>query len=238
LKVELLKRLRRFCVCRADAVIVPSQYLAGAVAGWGMAANKIVVIYNAVEAGSPVRAVIPLSTRVNIVTAGRLIALKQIDHLIESLADCSDTGLVIVGEGPERARLEDLVRSRKLTHRVHFAGQRSQQETLSLMAGCDLFVLNSTHEGFPHVLLEAMCAGLPVLATAAGGTPELVRDGENGVLIAPNANGSLSKTLMKLVNSSEERQRLAVGAQETTQRFRPPAMIEATEAALRSCVYY
>jgi glycosyltransferase involved in cell wall biosynthesis len=83
-----------------------------------------------------------------------------------------------------------------------------------------------------------MCAGLPVLATAAGGTPELVRDGENGVLIAPNANGSLSKTLMKLVNSSEERQRLAVGAQETTQRFRPPAMIEATEAALRSCVYY
>ena len=87
------------------------------------------------------------------------------------------------------------------------------------------------------MVLEAMCAGLPVVATAVGGTPELVRDGENGLLIAPNANGALSKTLMKLVTSSEERQRLAAGAQQTTQRFRRSAMIEATEAALRACAF-
>ena len=103
------------------------------------------------------------------------------------------------------------------------------------MTACDLLVLNSTHEGFPHVLLEAMYAGLPVVATAVGGTPELVRDGENGLLISSNANGALSKTLLKLLSSSEERQRLAAGAQQTMQRFRRSEMIEATEAALRAC---
>jgi glycosyltransferase involved in cell wall biosynthesis len=72
------------------------------------------------------------------------------------------------------------------------------------MAGCDLFVLNSTYEGFPHVVLEAMSVGLPVVVTAVGGTPELVREGENGVLIAANANGALSKTLIRLLASSEE----------------------------------
>lgn len=237
LKVEFLKALRSFCARRADTVIVPSQYLFRAVAGWGVADKKIVVIYNAAEAASPAVATIPLSTRLNLVTAGRLIALKQIDHLIESLADCGDTGLVIVGEGPERGRLEDLARTRQLSDRVYFAGQRSKDETLSLMAACHLFILNSTHEGFPHVVLEAMTLGLPVVATAVGGTPELLRDGENGLLISPESNGQLSKTLMKLVTSSEERRRLAAGAQETTLRFRRSAMIESTEAALRACAF-
>jgi len=134
-------------------------------------------------------------------------------------------------------RVEEIARDRQLAERVYFAGQRSKEETFALMAACDLFVLNSSYEGFPHVVLEAMSAGLPVVATAAGGTPELVSDGENGLLIAPNANGALSKTLMKLVTSSEERQCLAAGARETIQRFQRSAMIEATEAALRACAF-
>jgi glycosyltransferase involved in cell wall biosynthesis len=234
LKVEFLKTLRRFCACRASAVIVPSRYLARAVANWGVSESKTVVVYNAVELPSSIPSAIPLSTRFKLVTVGRLVAWKQIDHLIEALADCDETGLVIVGDGPERDRLENLVQARQLTQRVYFAGQRSKEETFALMAACDLFVLNSSYEGFPHVVLEAMCAGLPVVATKVGGTPELVRDGENGLLISPNANGELSKTLMKLVTSSKERQRLAAGAQETTQRFQRSVMVEATEALLRA----
>ena len=255
LKVEFLKTLRSVCARRADTVIVPSRFLARAVANWGVSEKKIAVIYNSVDPVSPspfegegkgeglssfagLRPVsIPMSTRIKVVTVGRLVPWKQIDHLIEAVTECEDAGLVIVGDGPERGRLEDIVRENQLTDRVYFAGQRSKEETFALMAACDLFVLNSTYEGFPHVVLEAMCAGLPVVATAVGGTPELVRDGENGLLIAPNANGALSKTLMKLVTSSEERQRLAAGAQETTQRFRRSAMIEATEAALRACAF-
>jgi glycosyltransferase involved in cell wall biosynthesis len=143
--------------------------------------------------------------------------------------------LVIVGDGPERNRLESITRANNLSDRVYFAGQRSQEETFGLMAACDLFVLNSTYEGFPHVVLEAMCAGLPVVATAVGGTPELVLDGESGILIAPNSNGALAKTLLKVLSSSEERQRLVVGAQHTIQRFQRSTMIEVTEGALRAC---
>jgi len=200
-----------------------------------VAASKIFVVYNAVEIPSFARTTVPLTTRLNIVTVGRLVPWKQIDHLIEALAEIDDAGLVIVGDGPERSRLEDLVRAAQLTDRIYFAGQRSEEETLGLMTACDLFVLNSTYEGFPHVVLEAMCAGLPVVATEVGGTPELMHDGENGLLISPNANGALSRTLRKLLSCSEERQRLAAGGRETTQRFRRSPMIEATEAALRAC---
>jgi glycosyltransferase involved in cell wall biosynthesis len=277
LKVELLKALRHFCACRSQAVIVPSRYLARAVANWGVSEKKIAVIYNSVEPlslsadqeiavdksphaplfqsgveilerrkiplckggdrGIFSKEPIPLSTPVKVVTVGRLVPWKRVDHLIEALAGCAEAGLVIVGDGPQRHRLEGIARELRMDDRVYFAGQRTKAETLSLMAACDLFVLNSTYEGFPHVVLEAMSVGLPVVATAVGGTPELVRDGENGLLIAPNANGALSKTLMKLVTSSEGRQRLAAGAQQTMQRFQRSAMIEATEAALQACAF-
>ena len=234
-KVELLKALRSFCASRADTVIVPSQYLASAVTHWGVSETKTSVIYNAVELPSSISSAIPLSTRFKVVTVGRLVPWKQIDRLIEALSECDEAGLVIVGDGPERDRLEEIARDRQMADRVYFAGQRSKEETFALMTACDLFVLNSTYEGFPHVVLEAMCAGLPVVATTAGGTPELVSDGENGLLIAPNANGELASTLRRLLSCSEERQRLAAGGRTTTQRFRRSPMIEATEAALRAC---
>lgn len=232
-RIELLKALRRFCARRANMVIIPSRYLARAVVDWGVSESKTLVVYNAVESPSSAPFTIPLVTRFKVVTVGRLVSWKQIDFLIEAIAECEGAGLVVVGDGPERDRLEAMARER-LSQRVYFAGQRSKEETFALMAACDLFVLNSSYEGFPHVVLEAMCAGLPVVATNVGGTPELVRNGENGLLISPHANGDLAKTLMKLVTSSEERQRLAAGARETTQRFQRSVMIESTEALLRA----
>jgi glycosyltransferase involved in cell wall biosynthesis len=237
-RVEALKTLRRFCVRRADIVITPSRYLARWLSHWGVAEKKITVVYNAVEPVFPTPYdPIPLSTPIKVVTVGRLVPWKQVDHLIVAMAQCDGAGLVIVGDGPERKRLEELVRSRDVADRVYFAGQRSKEETLSLMAACDLLVLNSTYEGFPHVVLEAMSVGLPVVATSVGGTPELVRDGENGVLIAPNANGVLSRIFMELVSSSAERQRLADGARRTVERFRHSAMVQETEAVLRHTAY-
>ena len=232
LRIKLLKALRNFCVRRADSVIAPSQYLARAIANWGVAQKMIFTVYNTVEILAAMPAKIPLSTPFKVVTVGRLIALKQIDHLINAVTKIDNAGLVIVGDGPERNRLETLARAGKLQNRVYFAGQRSKEETLSVMAACDLFVLNSTHEGLPHVLLEAMSVGLPIIATAVGGTPELVLDGKNGVLIPANPDGTLAKSLRELLSSSETRRRLANEAKRTVQRFAQSAMIEKTEELL------
>jgi glycosyltransferase involved in cell wall biosynthesis len=235
LKVEALKALRTWWTRKADKVIVPSRYLARWCQAWGVSADRIVVIYNALEPLDGIQpAEVPLQTPIKVVTVGRLIVLKQVDQIIRAVACCDGVGLVIVGSGPERVHLEDLVWTLGIADRVYFAGQRSRTEVLSLMAACDLFVLNSKYEGLPHVVLEAMSLGVPVVATAVGGTPEVVQDGENGLLIAPMANGALSEALLQLISSPSERQRLVRGGKQTVERVRFASMIEETEAVLWS----
>ena len=235
LRVDLLKALRNFCVGRADAVIVPSKFLVRAVATWGVSETKMIVIYNAVELSAPIAAAIPLATRFKVVTVGRLVPWKQIDQLIEAIHGSPDVGLVIIGDGPERSQLENLARQNQLGGRIYFAGQTSKQETLALMGACDLFVLNSSYEGFPHVILEAMSAGLPVVATAVGGTPELVEHGVSGILIPSNGQVALTRALMHLLSCDEERRRLAAGAQSLLRRFQSAEMIRRTESILVAC---
>ncbi len=214
-QAELLKRHRSWFVRQADKVIVPSQYLAKWVVKWGVAEDRITVIYNVVEPVDDVKPLgIPLTTPVKAVTVGRLIPLKRVEEVIEALKDLPDLGLVVVGDGPERPRLEQIARDLGVSDRVYFAGKRSKEETLGLMAACDLLVLNSTHEGFPHVVLEAMALGLPVVATAVGGTPEVVRDGETGILI-PKENGAVKVPLSILVRDSALRRRFG----ETARRW-------------------
>jgi glycosyltransferase involved in cell wall biosynthesis len=233
LKVEGLKALRAWWTRRASQVIVPSRYLADWVTRWGVPAEKMAVIYNAVESFDGVRpAVVPLRTPLKVVTVGRLVPLKCVDRVIEALVSCPTIGLVIVGDGSERKRLEDLANTLDVANRVYFAGQVSHAETIRLMAACDFLVLNSTHEGLPHVVLEAMSLGLPVVATAVGGTPEVVCDRNNGRLIAPADDDALVQVLAQLVSSPREQQRLARGAQQTVVHFGLQHLVEATEAVL------
>jgi len=233
LQIELLKALRSWWTRRADRVIVPSRYLARWVAAWGVPEEKIVVIYNAVEPVDGVEPLpVPLRTPVKAVTVGRLIPLKRVDGLLEALKELPDLGLVVVGDGPERPRLERLARDLGVSDRVYFAGQRSKKEALGLMAACDLFVLNSAHEGLPYVVLEAMALGLPVVATAVGGTPEVVRNGETGLLIH-SGNRAMEKTLCALVTDEKTRQRLGEKAKKwVREHMSLQVMVTSTEKVL------
>ncbi|MGQ4648725.1 glycosyltransferase [Lyngbya aestuarii] len=220
IRIEALKWLRSWWTRQADQVIVPSQYLAQWVQGWGVPQEKLVVIYNALELPKSILpAQVPLKTRVKLVSVGRLVPWKHVDRLLAVLSRWDDVGLVVVGDGSERSHLEGITQELNLAERVYFAGQLSQEETLALMAACDIFVLNSSYEGLPHVVLEAISLGLPVVATAVGGTPEVVLDGENGLLIAPLDDQALYEALLKLLTSASERQRLTEGARYSCEQF-------------------
>jgi len=233
LRVELLKALRSWWTRWADRVIVPSRYLARWVESWGVPKDRLVVIYNAVELVDGVEPLpVPLKTPVKAITVGRLVPWKRVDGLIEALREIPELGLVIVGDGPERPRLERIVQELCISDRVYFAGQRSKTETLSLMAACDFFVLNSTYEGHPHAVLEAMALGLPVVATAVGGTPEVVRDGETGVLV-PGRYGALGASLSALARDPALRRRLGRAARQWIgERLSAAHMIRLTEETL------
>ncbi len=232
-QAELLKRVRSWYARQADKVIVPSQYLARWVAHWGVPEGRIVVIYNAVEPINGLKPLpIPLKTPVKAITVGRLVPWKQIDKLLEALFHVPELGLVVVGDGPERSRLGVLAKRLGVSEKVYFAGSRSKLETLRLMAACDFFVLNSTYEGLPHVVLEAMALGLPVAATAVGGTPEVVKDGETGILVPPEGDG-LIKALRRLVEDPEGRKAMAhAGRDWVKKRFSTAQMINQTETLL------
>ncbi len=132
-------------------------------------------------------------------TVSRLVALKNVAGLIRAVATLP-AQLVIVGDGPERAALEALG-----VKNVRFLGQR--EDVARLLRSFDVFALFSRTEGHPLVVLEAMATGLPVVATAVGGIPGIIDEGETGFLVPPDDEVALTRALAPLL---ADRGRLAV----------------------------
>ena len=189
MKIEGLKSLRTFWVKRSSVIITPSNYLKKIVSGWGIPEKKITVIYNAVdeeiEKADGKQSDLPPAIRGSkkIVTAGRLVPWKGFAGLIDVMEFFPGVQLIIAGEGPEREPLQRRINDKKLENRVSLAGNLSRQNLLALLTNADLFVLNSTYEGLPHIVLEALRSRVPVVATDVGGTGELIQHEYNGLLI-------------------------------------------------------
>lgn len=105
---------------------------------------------------------------------GNLVELKGNDLLIRSLSSLPEVFVWLVGEGPDRGRLESLARQAGVAERVRFVGQVAQSELPRYYSAADALVLASSREGWPNVLLEAIACGTPVVASRVGGTPEIV----------------------------------------------------------------
>ncbi|HNE14386.1 MAG TPA: TIGR03088 family PEP-CTERM/XrtA system glycosyltransferase [Rhodocyclaceae bacterium] len=138
-------------------------------------------------------------------TVGRLQAVKDQLNLMRAFArmrqldatHSESVRLVLAGDGPLRGRIEDEIRTLGLNGRVWMAGERS--DVPRMMSGFDLFVLPSQTEGISNTILEAMAAGLPVVATDVGGNGELVADGESGALVPPQDSQRLADKLLEYV---------------------------------------
>jgi L-malate glycosyltransferase len=118
---------------------------------------------------------------------------------------------LLIGDGPERSRLETQVRDAGLDKNIVFAGRRT--DVPELLACCDLSVLASEAEGFPNALLESMSAGLAVVATAVGGSKEIVENGVNGVLVPPGDPEALAAAILRLIHEPRLAMNLALAGQ-------------------------
>ncbi|MEL6518681.1 MAG: glycosyltransferase [Pseudomonadota bacterium] len=134
----------------------------------------------------------------HLVFVGRLAPVKGLRVLLEAMGALSDPSirLTIVGDGSERATLEAM--AAPLGDRVRFTGYLSQEEVAQILATANAFVLPSFAEGVPVVLMEAMAAGLPVMATRITGVPELVEDGVSGHLVTPGDPTALAQAITAL----------------------------------------
>ncbi|MEL6208585.1 MAG: glycosyltransferase family 4 protein, partial [Pseudomonadota bacterium] len=134
----------------------------------------------------------------HLVFVGRLAPVKGLRVLIAALiaAENPDIRLTIVGDGSERAALEAM--AAPLGERCNFTGYQSQEEVAQILASAQAFILPSFAEGVPVVLMEALAAGLPVVATRITGVPELVAHGETGLLVTPGDPAALAAALEDL----------------------------------------
>jgi glycosyltransferase involved in cell wall biosynthesis len=232
LAVDAQHALLSRCLHRHVAV---SRHVAGRLHDrLGVAEERITVIHNAVEARAPeprndvLRARLDVrSDRALALTVARLEAQKGITDLLDAAAMLPDVVFAIAGEGPQRDQLVAKAATLGVADRVRWLGHRD--DVPALLAAADLFVLPSLNEGLPLAAMEAMLAGVPIVATDAGGTGEIVRDGITGVLVPPGDPEALSASIRALLSDRPRAARLAIAARELIEReHSAAAMVAAT----------
>jgi glycosyltransferase involved in cell wall biosynthesis len=235
-RIERPRQRRNRALHRMRAVTVPSTYLKRVVTGWGAEERRVQVVHDAYEAAPPGDTAwrVPLTTRYRVLTAGRLTAWKGVDDLLAAIIPLQDVGLVVVGDGPQRSLLESMALRMRLQQRVHFAGTLSRPALTDAMRECDLFVLNSRYEGFPHVVLEAFAARLPVVAAAVGGVLELIEDGTSGRLVPVGDRPALRSAIRQALDDVTARQAWRTAGRAALERFTPQAMIGRTAEILEA----
>jgi glycosyltransferase involved in cell wall biosynthesis len=195
------------CVCQYEKDLALRQRLADA--------GRLHVIHNGVHDVAPELRAEPERDPVRLVTVARFEAPKDHHTLIRALAllRAQDWQADLVGEGPLQPQVRTLAETLGIGDRVKFLGY--QPDPAPVLARSRIFVLSSRSEGFPRSLLEAMRAGLAVVASRVGGVPEAVEDGVNGRLVPPGNPAGLASALAALITDGSLRQRLAVQARHT-----------------------
>jgi len=155
-------------------------------------------------------------------TAGRLTPTKGLLYLIEAFSKVKEqkpsAHLVLLGDGQCRAELEQQASKVSCRNSIHFLGYRDNIE--QLLRGMDVFVLSSVAEGMPRVILEAMSAGIPCIATEVGGIPEIIVGNDVGLLVSPRDPAALAQAMISSANMPEDRlEKLIEKAQYKAQQF-------------------
>ncbi len=227
---RLLRASRNAALRRATHVLVPSAYLRDVALGWGLEPERLTVVPNP----APVLPLLPSRDEerdalgvegVTFAAAGRLTRQKALGDALAALARVDGARLLVAGDGPERAELEQTARELGVSDRVRFLGALPRDEVLRVFRAADAALLTSAWENLPHSVLEALAVGTPVIASAVGGVPEVVRDGENGLLVAPGDVEGLADAIRRVSDDERLRAALAGGAAGSVEDFSEPRIL-------------
>jgi glycosyltransferase involved in cell wall biosynthesis len=239
-KMLIYNQLDRWSLPGADQVLTPTSAFVDELERRHVSAHRIHIQPMPVRAFSPVAderclalcRELSLDPRMRVVLCvARLSREKGHADLLRAFAVMKQTEpelplrLLLVGEGTERNRIGQLCRELNLTEHVTLAGQ--QTDVNSYYAIADVFVLPSLSEGCPNVLLEAMAAGVPVVATAVGGVPEIVAHQHNALLVKPHNVTGLAAATLRILKEQALRDQLAANGREIVDRYTPKKYFEA-----------
>lgn len=222
-----------------DVIVCSSQSEREHALSLGIAADKLAVVVNGrapavTRDRASLRADLHLGDKVVIGFVGRLEAQKAPHRLIEAcvklLPKQPQLHLLMIGDGPERSRLEAMLGGAGLEDRATWLGA---VDAVQYMPAMDMLAMPSVYEGFAYTLLEALHAGLPIVATPVGGTAESVVPGKTGMIIPHHPVEPLVAALRQLALDGELRQRMAQAARERAGNFSVSRMVDGLEGLYR-----
>jgi len=210
------KRIARLVFCSSgfqNQVLAPDSPLQ----------RRSQAILNGIDVHQLQSVVKPVSSRDYIVFVAHLRPHKAQDVLLRAFSTFAhkfpNLDLEFVGQGPLLLRLEELRKQLHLEDRVHFRGDLPREQALQRIAGARVFCLASRREPFGLVILEAMSLGTPVVATRTGGVPEIVQDGENGLLVEPGNPELLASAICRVLENEQLAKKLAGNARQRVERL-------------------
>ena len=196
-----------------DAVVAVSDMIANEARNAGIAPGKITTIDNGIDLSPFSKAAPTLQKhegKLLIGAIGRLVSQKGMDYFLraarEALRVIPELSFVIVGDGPDRSKLEQLAKELGIETELTFAGSRSDMP--GVYASLDLFALASLDEGMPMVVLEALASACPVVATDVGAVQKLIEHGKTGMLVPPANVQALTEAILNLVRKPDLRRQL------------------------------
>jgi glycosyltransferase involved in cell wall biosynthesis len=219
-RLRLYRAIDLLLLRLADRVVTVSRDQRRLLLERGVDRRRIALVPNVIDAArfreeaddrDAVRARLGIAANIPLITCiGRLSVQKGMDHFLEAAAQVHetrpDTRFLIAGHGPLRGALEAQAEALGLRDCIRFLGYRA--DVASILAASDVVALPSRDEGLPVILLEALAMGRPIVATRVGGVPDLIRDGETGLLVPPGAPEEVAARMLELVTDRDEAERM------------------------------
>ena len=236
-RVAVLRRARDLALRRATRIVCPSASLRELSLRWGVPPEKVVVLPNPVSTPAGLASREELRRRhalagPTLVFAGRLTPQKSLDVALEALTRNEGVSLVLAGDGPDRADLERRASELALDGRARFLGPQPRETVFELLRAGDAALLSSSWENFPHMVVEALAVGTPVLSTDTGGVAEVVTDGENGLLVPPGDPEALAAAIARYFRDEPLRARLREAAAGSVETYAPERIYARLEEIL------